>query len=191
MGDVKIEEAPDANGNIDNVYSTGDRQVVGSPIPKWTAGLLNNFTYKDFDLSLFFDARWGQTLNYSIMSWYNPNGNGNGPALCDYWTPENPDGYFPRPNTIYGNFASLPLGTSSLVYIDASYIKLRNLTFGYTLPKQLLKKVDISKLRFYVTASNPWIYTKNKYLENYDPERGGADEFPLTRQIVVGVNFTF
>jgi hypothetical protein len=191
MGDVKIEEVPDSEGNVDKVYNTADRQVIGSPVPKWTAGLLNTISYKGFDLSVFFDARWGSIMNYSIMGWYNPSGKGNGPVLCDYWTPENPEGYFPRPNANYNSFSALPVGSSSLFYIDASYIKLRNLTLGYTIPKQLLRKFNISKLRIYATTSNPWIYTKSKYLKDYDPERGGADEFPLTRQLVFGINVSF
>lgn len=185
-GDVKIEEV-----KADNNYTTDDRQVIGSPVPKWTAGLSNTITYKGIDLSVFFDARWGQTLNYAILGWYNPNGKGNGPAIIDYWTPENPDGRFPRPNASYTNFASMPIGTTSLTYVDGSYIKLRNITLGYTIPEKVLKKIDISKVRFYATVTNPWIYTKSEYMKDYDPERGGADEFPLSKQMVFGVNVTF
>lgn len=190
-GDVRIVEVPDKDGNINNTYGTEDRQVIGSPIPRWTAGLLNTFSYKGVDLSFFFDTRWGHIMNYGLMGWYNPNGNGNGPVLCDYWTPENPDGYFPRPNTSYVNFASMPTGTNSLVYIDASYVKLRNISVGYSLPKNWIQKATIENCRIYATLSNPWIYTKSKYLKEYDPERGGADEFPLTRRMVVGINLTF
>jgi TonB-linked SusC/RagA family outer membrane protein len=190
-GDVKIVEVPDENGNVNNTYGTEDRQMLGSAVPSWTAGLLNTFTYKGIDLSLFFDARWGHIMNYALMGWYNPSGQGNGPAFADYWTPENTDAYFPRPNTSYVNFASMPVGTNSLVYIDASYIKLRNVSLGYSLPKNWVQKATIEKCRLYATLSNPWIYTKSKYLRDYDPERGGADEFPLTRQVVFGINITF
>jgi TonB-linked SusC/RagA family outer membrane protein len=192
QGEVKIEEVPDKNtGEVNYIYNTDDRQVIGSPVPKWTAGLSNTLSYKGFDLTVFFDARWGQTMSYSIMGWYNPNGKGNGPVLADYWTPENPGGRFPRPNAAYSSFAALPVGSSSLFYVDGSYIKLRNLTLGYTLPAKTLEKINLSKVRFYATASNPWIYTKSEYLKDYDPERGGADEFPLTRQLVFGVNISF
>jgi TonB-linked SusC/RagA family outer membrane protein len=190
-GDVKIVEVPDEDGNVNNSYGTEDRQMLGSAVPSWTAGLLNTFSYKGIDLSFFFDARWGHIMNYALMGWYNPSGQGNGPAFADYWTPENTGAYFPRPNTSYVNFASMPTGTNSLVYIDASYVKLRNISLGYSLPKNWVKKATIEKCRVYATLSNPWIYTKSKYLRDYDPERGGADEFPLTRQVVVGVNLTF
>jgi hypothetical protein len=194
MGDVKIEEVPDANGNVNYSYGSEDRQVLGQVAPKWTAGLQNTFVYKGLDLSFFFDARWGNTINHWVMSWYNGSGNGNGPKMLDYWTPENTGGRFPRPNTAHGStIGNNPtVGVSSLTYIDGSYIKLRNITLGYTLPANWVKKITAEKCRFYGTMSNPWTYTKSKYLRNWDPERGHRqDEWPLSRQVVFGVNITF
>jgi len=185
-GDVKIEDY-----NKDGQYTTDDREVIGSPTPKMTLGLSNTVMYKGFDLTVFFDARLGQMMNYGILGWYNPDGTGNGPAVCDYWTPENTDGRFPRPNASYGKFANLPLGTNSVTYIEGSYVKLRNLTLGYTLPDPIMKKLNLTKARVYATASNPFIFTSSKYLKNYDPELGGADEFPLAKQLVFGVNISF
>lgn len=185
-GDVKIEEVV-----VDNNYTTDDRQVLGSPTPKLIFGLSNTFTYKGVDLTLLFDARIGQMMSYGILGWYNPSGEGNGPAIIDYWTPENPEGRFPRPNASYARFANLPLGTNSLFYIDGSYCKLRNVTLGYSLPATFLNKLNISKARIYATASNPLIFTKSKYLKNYDPELGGDDEFPLAKQVVFGINLSF
>lgn len=130
-------------------------------------------------------------MSYGILGWYNPNGEGNGPAVVDYWTPENPEGRFPRPNASYSRFANLPLGTNSLFYIDGSYCKVRNVTLGYSLPNNLLRKLNLNKARIYATASNPVIFTKSKYLKNYDPELGGADEFPLAKQLVFGINLSF
>lgn len=185
-GDVKIEEVL-----VDSTYTTADRQVIGSPTPKLIFGLSNTFTYKGIDLTVLLDARIGQTMSYGILGWYNPNGEGNGPAVVDYWTPENPEGRFPRPNASYSRFANLPLGTNSLFYIDGSYCKVRNVTLGYSLPNNLLRKLNLNKARIYATASNPVIFTKSKYLKNYDPELGGADEFPLAKQLVFGINLSF
>ena len=185
-GDVKVVDT-----KPDFKYDDADKQILGATTPKWTAGLSNTFTYKGFDLTVFLQARWGQLMNYKILGWYNPSGEGNGPAICDYWTPENPSGHFPRPNSGYSSFAKLPAGSSSATIIDASYVKVRNLTLGYTLPSKWLDKVKISKARIYVTASNPFIFTKSKYLKDYDPELGGADEYPLTRQVVFGLNVSF
>ena len=184
-GDVKIEDVDESG-----TYTTADRQILGAPVPKWTAGLSNVFTYKNFDLTVFLDARWGQLMNHGILGWYNPGGGGNGPAIIDYWTPENTNGRFPQPREGV-SFAQLPLGASSTTIIDGSYFKVRNITLGYTLPANLLKKAGLSNARIYTTLSNPFIYTKSEYLKNYDPERGGADEFPLARQVVFGVNISF
>lgn len=185
-GDVKIDEVK----KDDYKYDANDRQVLGSPTPSWTGGLSNTFTYKGIDLTVFFQARWGQMMNYGILGWYNPSGEGNGPAIIDYWTPENPGGRFPRPRNGV-NFSKLPTGASSLMYIDGSYVKLKNITLGYTLPAKITEKVKISKARFYATVSNPFIFTKSEYLKNYDPELGGADEFPMAKQFVFGVNISF
>jgi len=78
-----------------------------------------------------------------------------------------------------------------LFYIDGSYCKVRNVTLGYSLPNNLLRKLNLNKARIYATASNPVIFTKSKYLKNYDPELGGADEFPLAKQLVFGINLSF
>lgn len=185
-GDVKILDA-----TPDDQYNSSDRVVLGSPTPKWTASLSNTITYKGFDLTIFLESRWGGMMNYKLMGWYDPDGVGEGPAICDYWTPENPGGHFPRPNASYDRFANMPLGTTSLFYIDGSYIKLRNLTLGYTLPGNILSRLQLSNARIYATASNLFTYTKSKYLKDYDPELGGADEFPLARQVVFGVNVSF
>jgi hypothetical protein len=195
MGDVKIEEVPDANGNVNYSYGPEDRQVLGQVVPKWTAGLQNTIVYKGVDLGVFLDVRWGNVINHWVMSWYNGAGTGNGPKMLDYWTPENPGGRFPRPNTTYGTtIGNIPgmEGKSSLTYISGSYIKLRNITLGYTLPAKLTRKISLEKFRVYATVSNPWTYTKSKYLKNWDPERGHRqDEWPLSRQVVFGLNLSF
>ena len=194
MGDVKIEEVPDENGNVNYSYGSEDMQILGQVAPKWTMGLQNTFVYKGIDFSFFLDVRWGNMVNHWVMSWYNGSGNGNGPKMLDYWTPENPGGRFPRPNTAHGTtIGNNPtVGTTSLTYIDGSYIKLRNITLGYSLPEKWLNKLTIEKLRVYATFSNPWTWTKSKYLKDWDPERGHRqDEWPLSRQLVFGVNLTF
>ncbi|MBQ7441972.1 MAG: hypothetical protein IJV52_10785, partial [Prevotella sp.] len=82
--------------------------------------------------------------------------------------------------------------TSSLNYFDGSYIKLRNITLGYTLPKSVLRSVRMQNARIYATISNPFIWAKDSYLKDYDLEKGGDDDnAPLTKQFVIGVNVTF
>jgi TonB-linked SusC/RagA family outer membrane protein len=185
-GDVKIEDVEE-----DGQYTSADRTLLGSPVPKWTLGISNTLTYKNIDLTFFIDTRWGQMMEYQLLGWYNSAGEENSPKMIDYWTPEHPDGRFPRPNASYGRLSNMPLGTSSLYYIDGSYVKIRNVSLGYTFPEKIAARAGVSKARIYATASNLFTFTKSKYLKDYDPERGGSDEFPLSRQIVVGINFSF
>lgn len=184
-GDIKLN-----NKTEDNSYDSKDYMNLGSPNPDWTAGMLNSFKFHDFDLSVFVQARYGQTIKADVLGWYCPSGIYTGPAICDYWTPENPGGHFPRPNRNKERFSNY-FGSESLLYVDGSYLKVKNITLGYSLPKSFLDKMGISRARFYATISNPFIFTKCKYLRDYDPERGGADTYPLTKQMVFGVNVTF
>ena len=171
-------------------YTSTDYEVLGSSNPDWTAGMVNSFKIYDFDFSFQLQARYGQTMKADILGWYCPSGVYNGPKVCDYWTPENPNGRFPRPDKDHERLNSYK-GSNSLLYVDGSYLKVKNITLGYTIPKNILDKVGLSRARLYATVSNPFIFTKSKYLEDYDPERGGADTFPLSKQMVFGVNVTF
>lgn len=187
-GDIKVR---DLNGDF-IINAENDQMYVGSAVPKWIAGVQNNFYYKGFDLGVFAMVRYGQTLDSEFLGGYNPSGEGNGIATLDYWTPENPTNDFPRPlkgaslssNTGY-------TGYQALRFVDGSFFKIRTATLGYTLPADLLEKLSISKVRFYVTGTNLWIKAKSHLLKNYDPERGGAANSPLSRQLVFGVNVDF
>lgn len=170
-------------------YDAADYQYIGQLAPKWTAGLQNTLTYKDFDLSFFLMARYGQTINYDAIGFFDPSGAGNSYAHFEYWSPTNTSAYFPAVNSTMSK--STYKGFGSLNYVDGSYIKLKNVTLGYTLPKTALSKVGISKFRVYTTITNPFVWAKEDLLKDYDPEMGGDVDFPLTRQFVFGINVTF
>lgn len=173
------------DGNI----TTADRQYLGSASPKWTAGLNNTISYKGFDLNMYLVARWGQMINAQFIGRYDPSGVANFPSYFSYWTPENPSNDFPRPKKdghLYDYF-----GYMSLNYVDGSYVKLKTVSLGYTIPATITKKVGISKLRLYATASNLLTVVKSHMIKYYDPERGGDETMPLTKQLVFGVNLGF
>ena len=71
------------------------------------------------------------------------------------------------------------------------FIKVKNITLGYTLPQSVSRKVLMEKCRFYATAYNPFLYVKDKELRGTDPETNGSDAFPLYKQFVFGINVTF
>lgn len=189
-GDIKLQTDGTFKEDGTHSYNANDKVILGSSVPDWTGGIQNNFTYKGFDASVFVTARWGQMLASNLITRYDPTvGIGNSPDDIDYWTPENTDAYLTRPglHSSVGGY----IGFDALKYVDGSFVKVRNITLGYTLQQALLRKLTMQKLRFYVTANNPFIFSKSSLLKSQDPERGGSDNFPITKQFVLGLNVTF
>jgi TonB-linked SusC/RagA family outer membrane protein len=188
-GDIKVLDR-NTDGFID---ATNDRGYVGSTVPKWFGGLQNTFSYKSFELSVYMVARWGQTINAEMMAGrFNVNGSGNGLADWNYWTPTNPTNDFPQPRSNQSFSSSGYTGyLSALNFVDGSFVKLKTATLAYTIPGNISRKVYSDRIRLYVTGNNILTKTKYKLLKNYDPERGGSENTPLTRQFVFGANVDF
>ncbi|NWJ50075.1 MAG: SusC/RagA family TonB-linked outer membrane protein [Bacteroidetes bacterium] len=180
-GDIRVL---DVNGD-GKITAVNDRMVVGSAVPLYSIGFNNDFKYKSFDLNVFVFARIGQTFVSSYALKYEPNGIENG-AVVDYWTPDNPTNAYPQPDSKISR-AALPFATT-LGYKDGSFVKIRNITLGYTLPSTLAKKLHVTSIRWYASAKNYFTFSKVK---DYDPEGGGSFEHPLTKLIVTGLNIEF
>lgn len=163
--------------------------MLGHTNPDWIVGLNNTFTYKNFDLSVFAMARYGQTINSDLLGYYTAEQSvtTNQLAGADYWTENNQRAYYPAPGT--GSEQSTVI--SALRVRDGSFIKVKNITLGYTFPVNISRKALMEKCRIYATAYNPFIYVKDKQLKGTDPETNGSDAFPTFRQFVFGVNLTF
>lgn len=187
-GLVKIETVEKNGDGGVHAYGADDRQVIGHSNPNWILGLTNNFTYRDFDLSLHVMGRLGQTIQSSMLGRYTASDKvtENQVSGVDYWTEQNQDAYYPRP----GSRAKMTNSIGSLAFVDGSFVKIKNVTLGYTLPKELSQKAMIDRLRFYVTAYNPLIFCKS-ILQDTDPETNGSDSFPTYREFVFGLNVTF
>ena len=195
-GDFKFRDV-NGDGKID--FST-DRAVTGSYFPKYTFGFTNNFAYRGFDLSFALQGVQGhKILNLLRRYVYNLEGNGNlFVGSLDRWqSPENPgNGLVNRANRI----ATGSNGEISTWHIESgSYVRVRNITFGYALPTALLQKLRLSRARLYVSTQNPFTFTK--YL-GYNPEvnsrpdsalSSGEDygTYPLPRTTSVGLNLSF
>lgn len=185
-GDIRVADLSGDKGQPDGkLDATYDRTVVGSAVPDYTLGFSNDFSYKNFDLNIYVFARVGQTFVSDYANKFEPNGIENG-ANVNYWTPENPTNDYPRPN-INISRAALPFATT-LGYKDGSFVKIRNITLGYTLPKTLTQKFHVNSLRWYVSAKNYFTFAKEK---DYDPEGEGSFDRPLTKLIVTGLNIEF
>ena len=183
-GDLMIE---DING--DSVMNPPDRTYLGSTVPDFVLGFQNNFTYKNFDLSVFLFWRYGQMMNAEFLGRYNPSGEGSGPANLNYWTPENPTNDFPRPRQGQ-RYIDIP-AYQAIPFIDGSFFKVKNITLGYTFAKPVLSKIGASNIRLYATGNNIFTKAKSHLAKDYDPERGGAESGPLSRQFVFGMNVGF
>ncbi|WP_394707692.1 SusC/RagA family TonB-linked outer membrane protein [uncultured Bacteroides sp.] len=203
-GDIKIE-IPNLKKQSDGVYldkegteytanntytiSANDYQIIGHNSPDWTLGFQNTFNWKDFDLSVFMYMRWGQMIDYSMLTRYDPTGKSNFPKYFNYWTESNPSNDFPAINA---NMALKDYtGYYGLSYVDGSFFKIKNVTLGYNLPKKISNKLGIDKLRVYGTITNPFIIAKSHLLKDYDPEMNGSLNYPLTKQLVFGLNLSF
>jgi len=101
-----------------------------------------------------------------------------------YWTPENQGAKFPTP----GNSTNWSTYGSAASYEKASYLKVKDITLSYKLPKNVLTKVGVGNVKLYGSMKNFFTFSS---IDNYDSERGGAITFPLAKQLVFGVNVEF
>lgn len=182
----------DLNG--DGVINESDRQVLGSPFPSYSFGLNSNITYGNLDLSLQFQGVADVELFNGMQFWVADVGARNGNQLRevnDRWSLDNPntDAKYPRAS-------NTALRVSDRHIEDASYLRLRNVVLGYTIP---IDKDIINSLRVYVSGQNLWTLTDYK---GYDPEisstsgldlRKGIDygAYPNSKTILVGLNVNF
>jgi TonB-linked SusC/RagA family outer membrane protein len=179
-GDIRVA---DIDGS--KTITAADRKVLGSAVPKYSIGFSNDVRFMNFDLNVYVFARVGQMFVSAYADKYEPNAIENG-AQVNYWTPENPTNDYPRPNANISR-AALPFATT-LGYKDGSFVKIRDITLGYTFPAALTGKWHLSRLRWYASAKNYFTFSKVK---DYDPEGSGSFELPLTKLIVTGFNVDF
>lgn len=179
VGEIKVKDQ-DGNGVID----FADRVILGARRPDWIGSFINTFNIYDFDLSINIFAKWGQYISAGAYS-FDPRMLDNLLAI-DYWTPNNPTNAYPR---LDASRAELPY-ESTLTYLDNSYIKVKNITLGYALPKNLINRAKITKARLYVSARNPFILYSS-LVKGLDPERNGSTSWPLSRLWLAGLDFSF
>ncbi len=187
-GDIKfIDESGD--GTI----SDADRVQIGSPFPDFTGGLNLGAESYGFDFNMFVYAALGQEI-YSATRRYDMNGTNFTGDWLNRWTGPGTSNHYPRVTFVDNN---LNQKTVSDFYIqDGSFIRLRNISLGYTLPKNVSGAIGLSRLRIYVAAEN--LYTITRYT-GYDPEIGGGvfdngidrGIYPQARTVMTGLNVTF
>lgn len=187
-GDL-IYQDTDGDGKI----TAKDRTFIGSTNPKVTFGLTLNAGYKGFDLSIVFSGAAGvrRLINQEATGYFLGDDSHPATVWLDAWTPENQNAKMPR--VAYNTTSpSLSSNVMSDFWIqNASYLRMKNLQFGYTLPKKVLSSVGIQNVRFYYSVEN--LFTIHNMLINVDPEIPSerASNFPLTQTHAFGVNVTF
>jgi hypothetical protein len=187
-------EDVDGDGEI----TPDDRTFIGSPIPDFTYGLNLNFGWKNFDLTAFFFGSQGNEIfNYNkwwLDFWPSFQGQKSTDLLYNSWTPERTGASVPKASN-KSNFSTNTQSTSYYVE-DASFLRLKNLQIGYTLPKTVMGSI-FSNARIYVQGVN--LFTVTQY-SGLDPELAsfndtfqGVDEgnLPANKQYIIGVNLGF
>lgn len=158
--------------NNDGQITVDDRTVIGNGYPKHIGGWSNNLRYKNFDINIFFQWSYGNDIINANRLWFDPGmgikersslfgGQNTFAEFANRWTAENQNTDIPRLNQNVS-------GVYSSKYVeDGSYIRLKTLNVGYTLPSKVLSRYKITRLRIYIATSN--LYTLTKY-KGYDPE---------------------
>ncbi len=178
----------DANG--DGKIDADDRVLAGSTDPKYTFGLNLNTAYKNFDLSMTFTGAAGvsRMINKEVTGYFAGDDSHPATVWLDAWTPENKNATMPR---VAYDETSNNYNASTFWVQNSSYLRMKNLQFGYSLPKNVIKSVGIENVRFYYSVEN--LFTIHNMLVSVDPEIGSerASSFPLTQTHAFGVNITF
>lgn len=190
-GDIRFMDI-DGNGVVDygenTVDKPGDMKIIGNNKARYRYGFNISADWKGFDLGIFFqgvgkrDLMLPYTFKWQYGSmWQVPTAVGN-----DYWREDNAGGWFP----VARFNGSQALGQNQTRYLlDASYLRLKSLSFGYTLPVSLTKQWGIQKCRVYFTGEN--LLTFKHTPEGFDPELDDPYKYPQQKSLALGLNVVF
>ncbi|MGV3508981.1 MAG: SusC/RagA family TonB-linked outer membrane protein, partial [Sphingobacteriaceae bacterium] len=184
--------------NNDKQLNDLDRTIIGSAQPDFTFGLSNDIKFKNFDITFFFQGSVGNEIaNLNSFSLLNFNGQNNvlAEAALNRWTPTNPSNEYPR---AVASATDLNLFSSAIVE-DASYVRLKSLTIGYTIPQNLSRKIKVQNARIYLSGSNIWTLTNytgfnpegNTYGQNNTLVGFDYGAYPMAKTYTLGLNIGF
>jgi len=187
-GDIQYR---DLNGDetigpgANTLADPGDQKIIGNSTPRFQFGLNMNASYKNFDINLFFQGVGKRDFYIgSNLFWGAINGGaGTWEVYNNSWTPERTEALYPAYKSKSANVIS-----QTRFMQNAAYIRLKNVTVGYTLPKQLTSKVKLDRLRVFGAAYNIWEYSKVPGI--FDPEVLSVN-YPMIRSLAFGVQVGF
>jgi TonB-linked SusC/RagA family outer membrane protein len=198
-GDVWLGDVQYVNVNGDSLINSEDKTFIGDPNPLFTYGFINHFSYKNVSLSLFIQGVYGNDIfdftNRIMTGLYHLSRNQLAEAR-DYYTPLNTDAKYPRPRLGQTN---QNMKISDRWVEDGSYLRIKNVQLGYTIPEHLTHKLHINRVKVYGSVEN--LYTFTNY-SGYSPEigdlnqnalRAGIDNsrYPPSRVFTIGLNIDF
>lgn len=192
-GDIRYIDKSGPDGKRDGlIKEDDDRFVLGNNFPHYTYGFSYGFNWKGLDFSMFWQGVGRRSVwlrGESVEAFHNNN---EGPVFDfhqDRWTPTHPDATYPR--LTVGSESANNAAKSNFWIQDGSYLRLKNLQLGYTLPEKWMRKVRIKDLRVYVSGQN--LFTHSHIKGGWDPETtdGGGRIYPVSKVISVGMNVKF
>ncbi len=181
------------DGTVDATY---DRKIIGNTVPKYTYGLNLAARYKNFDLYVLAQGLGGhqkQIGSYAAFAFYN-GGQIQRWQVENRWTPESPDRNAEYPKLTALNMGSGTIMTSTYWNRDGSFLRVKSLQVGYTVPASIVSKAKLSRLRIYFSGQN--LFNWNHFYTGWDPEMGMATGdnssfYPLTAIYTFGINASF
>ena len=180
----------DLDGN--GVINEKDQEWIYNPTPDFTYGINVYLQYKNFDFSMFWQGSQGQDVisdlkkETDLWSGLNIGFLNKGERLLDAWTPQNPNSSIPA---LSRSDINNEKRVSTFYVENGSYLKLRNIQFGYNLPAKISEKLKMQKLRFYISSQN-LLTIKSKNFTGVDPENPNYG-YPIPTNVTFGLNATF
>jgi hypothetical protein len=196
-GDIKYVDLNNdgliTDGN-NTLEEPGDRSIIGNSTRRYQYGLFANASYKNFDLSILLNGVGKRDLyqNNNVRFPYTNEFNVVYISQLDYWTPENRDAYFPRNYPLGGENYGISRATQTKYMLNGAYMRVKNITIGYTLPTVMLEKLRIKSLRVYIAGEN--ILDFNDYPDGINTELSNKAQgatYPYMRSFSAGLNLTF
>jgi TonB-linked SusC/RagA family outer membrane protein len=182
-GDIRFVDM-----NSDGVVNAGDRTYIGNPNPKFIYAMNNTFGYKNFDLDIFLQGVYGNKI-FNANNIYQEGmsvAENQTARTLGRWNGEGSGNYMPR--AIYGD-PNQNNRVSNRYIEDGSYLRIKNITLGYTFPRRMTLPLKLSSLRLYASCQNAFTFT---HYSGFDPEVGvnGVDYsvYPVTRTFSIGLN---
>ncbi|MHA7109285.1 TonB-dependent receptor [Sunxiuqinia elliptica] len=188
-GDVRYKNLDEDDTKIGYGSSTvddpGDRKIIGNSTPRYRFGINSNLAFKNFDLNIFLQgvAKRDYWISNKLFWGQIASGTGTWEVYNNSWTPDRRDALYPAYKAKGAN-----IQPQTRFLQNAAYMRIKNVTIGYTLPVSVLQKLEISKLRVYASGNN--LFSFSKLPDVYDPELLSAD-YPILRTYAIGFQLTF